>query len=479
MKSIYLHLSIVCSILVGYNLSAQSNQELSPAFQKEFIEELSQLIDEEYILEDIGSEMTVKLGQLSENANEVMMSDQFLALINKELHSVYMDKHLGVINPEKFKQVKKMFGLEKNGHHGGNNSHHKSPEKHGNEHKQGGHHDSHHSSNLRSAFAGSRVINRDGRTEIGFLNVTQFDGSDKGLSEFQQIFTSFSGVDAVIIDLRKCKGGDADMVKALSGSFFEKETYLVSTIGRKDVTGHREEKQRWTVVNEFSKEFKNVPVYIMTSKQTFSAAESFTFGLKLTNRAIVVGENTGGGGHMNTFFELPGGYGVSISVGRTFDGKTGKGFQGTGVEADIPVEADHAFAKTLELIKQKRTTELAYSPSKEKVHQTLQQLSDAWYTGNVKSAEPLFFDKCNTHIKTGNQEIVKEVNLLDLIEKGFGTKTPREFRNREISIYEVRDNKTAIARLMLRDQIHYLHLINDNDSWKIISDLITMKERHG
>ena len=88
----------------------------------------------------------------------------------------------------------------------------------------------------------------------------------------------------------------------------------------------------------------------MTSSKTFSAAESFAFGLQLNDRVTIVGEKTGGGGHMNTFFALPGGYGVSISVGRTFDGKTGKGFQSTGVLPDIQVETNHAFAKTLQLI---------------------------------------------------------------------------------------------------------------------------------
>jgi len=311
------------------------------------------------------------------------------------------------------------------------------------------------------------------------MKLNRFDGSKKGLKNMKNLFNSFIGVDAIIIDLRKCKGGDADMVKALSGYFFDTQTYLVSTIGRKDDNGKRKTSERWTTVNELSHKFGKTPLYIMTSSGTFSAAESFSFGLKLNKRATLIGENTGGGGHMNTFFALPSGYGAAISVGRTFDGKTGNGFQNTGVKADIQVEADHAFAKTLELIEQNRKAELAYNDSKEKVHQTLQQLSEAWYTGDFKSAQALIYSRCKAYISTNNENIVNEVNLLELIEKGTGAKTPREVRNREISIYEVRNDETAIAKLMFRDQIHYLQLINDNGSWKIISDLITKKQIHG
>lgn len=479
MKSTYALFSIVFALFINYSLLAQGNKEVFPSLQNEIIEELSHLIKEEYVLEDIGSKMASKLVSLNAGSREAMSSEQFVTLLNEELQSVHLDKHLSVIEPEKFKQIQKMFGLEEGGHHDKNKGHHNKPEKSTHQDKHGNSHISHHGQNAKSILAGSRVINRDGRTKIGFLNVTRFDGTEKGLKDMQKVFASFVGVDAVIIDLRKCKGGDADMVKALSGYFFQESTYLVTTIGRKDEKGNREEKERWSVVNELSEKFKDTPLYIMTSGSTFSAAESFSFGLQLTKRALIVGENTGGGGHMNTFFELPEGYGVSISVGRTFDGKTGKGFQGIGVQADIPIEADHAFAKTLDLIKQQRTIELAYNPSKENVYQTLQQFSEAWYSGDAKSAAPLIYDICNTYFKTENTDVVKQVDLIEMIEHGFGSKTPREVRNREISIYEVRDDKTAIARLMFRDQIHYLNLINDNGSWKIISDLITQKKMHG
>jgi len=478
-------LTIIWTLLIHFSLLAQSEEKAPPNLQNEIIEELSSLIKKEYVLEEIGIKMADKLSELKDKPKDEMASDEFIAMINQELRSVYMDKHLGIVSPERFKQFQEMFGLEEEdqynqsqGHHNQKEDHHGQPEK--SDHKED-HSNSHNAHDKPSAneLNGSRGINRDGRTNIGLVKLSRFNGTEKGLQNMKQLFTSFIGVDVVIIDLRNCKGGDADMVKALSGYFFNQPTYLVSTISRKDEKGNREVRERWSVVNELSEQFSNIPLYIMTSMQTFSAAESFSFGLQLTKRATIVGENTGGGGHMNTFFALPGGYGASISVGRTFDGKTDKGFQGTGVQADIQVEADHAFAKTLAIIQASRTTELAFDASKEKVHQTLQELSEAWYKGDVKKAQSLIYHENKTYLKIDDDKVVKKVNLLKLIETGAGSKTPRELRNREISIYEVRDDKTAIARLMFRDQIHYLHLINDNGSWKIISDLITEKQMHG
>lgn len=485
MKKHIIFSTLIGILLMSNLISAQNTEKISSSLQKEIIKELSSIIKKEYVLEEIGFKMSAHLDSLNNiDSRTDIDSETFVKMLNQELRSVYIDKHLGVINPDKFKQLQKMFGLDEGNHQNKKKEQHSKPQKksshnaHGENNGQGSHKGDPDKIN-GNELAGSRVINRDGRTNIGLMNLSRFNGTEKGIKNMRELFDSFVEVDAIIIDLRNCKGGDADMVKVLSGYFFDTSTYLVSTIGRIDENGKRKINERWTTVNELSSMFVNTPLYIMTSSRSFSAAESFSFGLQLNKRATLVGENTGGGGHMNTFFALPGGYGASISVGRTFDGKTGKGFQGIGVQADLQIEADHAFAKTLELIGQKRTAELAYNESKEEVHQTLQRLSEAWYTGDFKSAQSLIHSKCKAYLSTNNESIVNEVKLLNFIKDGTGAKTPREVRNREISIYEVRNDETAIARLMFRDQIHYLHLINDNGSWKIISDLITKKQMHG
>jgi retinol-binding protein 3 len=452
----------------------QSNESLSPTLQKAIIKELSYLIQREYILEDVGIKMASHLNKRIVNnvSTESINTTVFLEQINNELQSIFKDKHLSLINKDKYVQLKQMFGIGQDDDLDQPENHGKQPENHG---KQP---ENHKGSKFNNSddLKGSRVINRDGRTEIGLLKINQFVGTEEGIYRMNELFKTFIGVDVIIIDLRNCKGGDADMVKILSGYFFEEPTHLVTTIGRKDNEGNRSVQKRWSVKNSLSTHFSNIPLYLLTSSSTFSAAESFAFGLQLNGRVKIIGENTGGGGHMNTFFDLPGGYGVSISVGRTFDEKTGLGFQSKGIIPNKSIEANHAFSEALSLIKEERTKQLAYEPEKEKIHQTLLSFSEAWYNGESHKAELMLHEKFKAYINDAN--LIEEVDVIELIKNGIGSKTPREVRNRMITIYETKYEKTASARLMFRDQIHYLHLVNDNGRWRIISDLIVKKQRH-
>ena len=358
---------ILLTLFSSYIFYGQSNESLSPSIQKEIIKELSALIKKEYILKDVGIRMASHLNGLINNSTsgQSMNSELFLKKINSELQLIYNDKHLSLINKDKYAQLKQMFGIGEGENVDQPKNHGKQPEGHGvrpeGHGKQPENHgkqpENHHNSSINNSdeLKGSRIINRDGRTDVGFLKINRFVGTEEGINRMDELFKTFIGVDAIVIDLRNCKGGDADMVKILSGYFFEESTHLVTTIGRKDNEGNRSIQKRWSKNNSLSKYFSDTPLYLLTSSSTFSAAESFAFGLQLNDRVNIIGENTGGGGHMNTFFDLPGGYGVSVSVGRTFDEKTGLGFQSNGIKPNKNIEANHAFAEVLNQIKEKRT----------------------------------------------------------------------------------------------------------------------------
>ena len=87
------------------------------------------------------------------------------------------------------------------------------------------------------------------------------------------------------------------------------------------------------------------PVYILTSGRTFSAAEEFTFDLKNLERATVVGDTTGGGGHTvaSHMFDFDGfRIGIRLPFGRAYNPENDEGWEGVGVIPDIPVPADQA-----------------------------------------------------------------------------------------------------------------------------------------
>ena len=86
----------------------------------------------------------------------------------------------------------------------------------------------------------------------------------------------------------------------------------------------------------------DVPLYLLTSQNTASAAEEFTFVLKNQKRVTVAGSRTAGAGHMVNRLSSGHGFSVGISITRVSDPVTGQEWEGAGVQPDIVVPADRA-----------------------------------------------------------------------------------------------------------------------------------------
>ncbi len=100
-------------------------------------------------------------------------------------------------------------------------------------------------------------------------------------------------VDALIFDLRDNGGGDPKMVAFLSTYLFNDSTHLNDIHNRKE----NSTTQYWTLPYVPGDRLPYTPVFILTSKRTFSGAEEFSYNLKALQRATIVGEVTGGGAH--------------------------------------------------------------------------------------------------------------------------------------------------------------------------------------
>jgi C-terminal processing protease CtpA/Prc len=112
--------------------------------------------------------------------------------------------------------------------------------------------------------------------------------------------------------------------------------------------------ERWTAERVSGKRRPDIPVYVLTSSNTISAAESFTFGLRINNRATVVGERTAGGGHFGGFVPLTAGFRVFLPRGRTYDPRTNRGWEAEGLKPDVEVSYSEALPAALKLIQAKR-----------------------------------------------------------------------------------------------------------------------------
>jgi hypothetical protein len=101
--------------------------------------------------------------------------------------------------------------------------------------------------------------------------------------------------------------------------------------------------QYWTMPYVPGKQFGDKPVYVLTSKMTFSAAEEFASILQTRKRATVIGDKTDGGAHPGSSYRLSPHFEVFIPVGRAIDPVTGVDHEGVGVTPDILIPQEQAF----------------------------------------------------------------------------------------------------------------------------------------
>jgi hypothetical protein len=156
--------------------------------------------------------------------------------------------------------------------------------------------------------------------------------------------------DAIIMDLRYNGGGGADMIQLILSYFFEDRTHINSWyIRRLDRTD-----QSWTSTFVPGKKLLDTDLYLLTSRRTFSAAEEFTYDLKNLDRATLVGETTGGGGHTVTYerndelkieFKIP--------DSRAINPISGDNWEAKGIKPDVECPAEEALEKAYVLALEK------------------------------------------------------------------------------------------------------------------------------
>ena len=174
---------------------------------------------------------------------------------------------------------------------------------------------------------------------IGYLDLGGFAPGQAARDAAAKSMATLAASDAMIIDLRRCPGGTAEMVNYLASYFFDKEPrVLMSRYIRP--TGETIESK--TVADIPGKRMIDTDLYLLVSNNTASACESFPYTLQQYGRAKVVGERTAGAGYNNVIIPLGQGFSFSVSFGRPTHPRSGKGWEGEGVQPDIAVSADKA-----------------------------------------------------------------------------------------------------------------------------------------
>lgn len=197
---------------------------------------------------------------------------------------------------------------------------------------------------LRSVNFGVEKIERL-PGNIGYLDLRSFSNARQAGDTLVAAMNVLAHADALIIDLTRNGGGDPNTVALISSYLFDERTHLNDLVWR-DV-GSREGRERvehfWTTESVSGARFGGrKPVYVLTSKRTFSAAEEFSYNLKNLKRATIVGETTGGGAHPGRQFRLSKNFGAFIATGRARSPITQTNWEGTGVAPDVSTTAEQA-----------------------------------------------------------------------------------------------------------------------------------------
>jgi len=158
-----------------------------------------------------------------------------------------------------------------------------------------------------------------------------------------------ANVDAIIFDLRENGGGDPKMIAFLSTYLFSESTHLNDLWERKGDSTH----QYWTLPYVPGKRMDGKPAYVLTSKQTFSGAEEFSYNLKNLKRATLIGETTGGGAHPVSGHRIDDHFMIGVPFARAINPISKTNWEGTGVEPDVKVPAADALATAQKLAAEK------------------------------------------------------------------------------------------------------------------------------
>lgn len=174
---------------------------------------------------------------------------------------------------------------------------------------------------------------------LGYLNFKYLAPPEFAGESYVAALNYLAQTDALIIDLRQCGGAISEhAIPLLCSYFFAEPTHLNDFYWRE---GNRTI-QSWTYAQVAGRRYGNKPIYILTSRQTFSGAEELAYDLKNLKRATIVGDTTGGGANPGGTKCINEHFAMFVPAGRAINPITHTNWEGVGVVPDTAVSANRA-----------------------------------------------------------------------------------------------------------------------------------------
>lgn len=293
--------------------------KLDEAIRQKTIDAISKQLTDHYVYPDMAAKMIQAVREHQEHGDYKSITDgyEFANALSRDLRAVSNDKHLNVgydpfVMPEPPDS--------------GSGPHPPSPAE-----------DARFRTMLQHqncTFSKVEILNRN----IGYIKFDAFPPPEFCGPTVVAAMGFVANADALIFDLRDNHGGDPDMVDFMVSFLFGQPTHVNDLAARDTNETH----QYWTLPWVPGQRFLDKPVYVLTSHETFSGGEEFTFDLKTQKRATIVGEVTGGGAHPVKGMPAGDHFTIGVPFARPINPVTKGDWEGTGVEPDVKVSAADA-----------------------------------------------------------------------------------------------------------------------------------------
>ncbi len=327
-------------MLLGSKLNAQQKVELlTQKEQQTVIDSIGSKLNANYIFPEIATKMVSNMETKLKNGNYKSIQDpqEFATTLTTDLQTISKDKHIRVtFAPGQIAEQQQAITAE----------------------------DSiaylnRYVANLkRNNFGFKEVKIMPGN--IGYLDLRSFSNVEYAGETAVSAMNFLSNTDAIIIDLRNNGGGSPAMIQLITSYLFGSDPVHLNNFYWRPTDRNS---QTWTLPHVSGTRSPNTPVYVLTSRGTFSAAEEFSYNLKNLERATLVGETTGGGAHPGGSVVATDRFMVWVPTGRAINPITNTNWEGTGVSPHIKTAAadalDTAYTKALKsLIKNSKEERL-------------------------------------------------------------------------------------------------------------------------
>ncbi len=175
--------------------------------------------------------------------------------------------------------------------------------------------------------------------DVGVVDIRRFFPLSMSRTAVTRALHTVASAAALIVDLRRCLGGEPEMVAFVCSFLVDEPTQLSSLyFPDEDLTI-----EWWTDPVAPGPIFGGAkPLLVLVGGATISAGEGFAYDLQQLGRATVVGERTAGAANFDYRYRVSDHLMFSVPSGYPVNPISGTNWEGVGVAPDVAIDAGEA-----------------------------------------------------------------------------------------------------------------------------------------